>query len=108
MYKLKKISLESVALYSFSMIFVFSLLIFLPLGLIMSAVQSFIPDTGQPNPFFGGFTIGFGLIMAAVYAVLGTILNVILAAVYNLISIKFGGIGFYIKKTEEENSNFVE
>ena len=100
MYQLKKINLGSVAVYSFILIFILGLLIMLPFGLVSLFIASFAPRQFPPPHFI--FPFGFGVIFylffPVVYAVAGTILNVILALVYNLISAPLGGIKFNLDK----------
>ncbi|MCB0742300.1 MAG: hypothetical protein H6613_09170 [Ignavibacteriales bacterium] len=102
MFQLKKIDIGSVALYSFIMFLIFGLIIFLPLGLMFSLVSSFIPDSGEFDrgilPIFSGVFI---VIIPLFYAVFGTITNVIIAFVYNLLSLKFGGIKLTFEKLNE-------
>lgn len=102
MFQLKKIDIGSVALYSFIMFLILGLIIFLPLGLMFSLISSFIPDAGEFEsemiPIFSGVFI---IIIPLFYAVFGTITNVIIAFVYNLISLKFGGIKLTVEKLNE-------
>ena len=102
MYKLKNIDIGSVALYSFIMFLILGLIIFLPLGLLFSFISNFIPDTGEIDtsifPFFSGI---FMVIIPLFYAVFGTIMNVIIVALYNFLSLKFGGIKLTIEKLNE-------
>ena len=105
MHQIKKIDLTSVALYSFIMTFVLILLISLPFGIVFTLLSEFIPDTspfeGQGFPFANlGILVFF--IAALAYAILVTIMNTILALVYNLISSKLGGIKIAIEKVEEK------
>jgi hypothetical protein len=108
MYTLTKLDLTSVALYSFLMILLFSLIFIIPFGLLFMALQNFILDSGFSHaesdiiyPIFGwAFIIG----MPIFYSVLGTIINVLIAIVYNLVSKKFGGIKFSLNKIVGEIS----
>ena len=101
MFQIKKIDIASVALYSFIMFLILGLLIFLPLGLMFSLISSFIPDSGEFDsemlPIFSGIFI---IIIPIFYAVFGTIMNVIIVFIYNLLSMKFGGIKIQLEKTE--------
>ena len=101
MFQIKKIDVASVALYSFIMFLILGLLIFLPLGLMFSLISSFIPDSGEFDsemlPIFSGIFI---IIIPIFYAVFGTIMNVIIVFIYNLLSMKFGGIKIQLEKTE--------
>ena len=108
MYQLKKIDIPTVALYSFLMFLILGLIFFLPLGLLISLISSMIPDTGMPEqdfiPFFGGIFI---IIIPVFYAIIGMIVNVLIALLYNLLSIKLGGIKINLEKIAaiEEKSN---
>ena len=99
MYKLKRIDIGTVALYSFIMLLILSLLFILPFGILVIIINKFIPSSGQPEPnlfnMFGGLFI---IIMPIFYAVFGTIMNVLIALCYNLLSLKFGGIKFEVIK----------
>ena len=109
MYQLKKINLGSVAVYSFILIFILGLLIMLPFGLVSMFVTNFAPRQFPPPHF--AFPFGFGLffylIFPVFYAIIGSIVNVILALLYNLISVPLGGSKFDLEKigtfTETEN-----
>ena len=93
MYKLRKIDISSVALYSFIMLLVISFIFMIPFGLIMTAVSSMMPyeemGGGGIPAFFSGI---FLFILPFIYAIFGTVVNVLLVLLYNLLSSKFGGI----------------
>ncbi len=109
MYQLKKINLGSVAVYSFVLILILGLLIMLPFGLVSMFVANFAPQQFPPPrfPFLFGAGLFFYLIFPVFYAIIGSIVNVILALIYNLISVPLGGIKFNLEKigtfTETEN-----
>ncbi len=109
MYQLRKINLGSVAIYSFILIFILGLLIMLPFGLINMFIASFAPREFPPPHFIFPFGAGviFYLFFPVIYAIMGSIFNVILAWIYNLISAPLGGIKFDLEKigtfTELEN-----
>lgn len=93
MHQIKRIDIGSVALYSFIMFLILGLVFFLPIGLIFSVVSTFFPHSGEFGPYIMPFFSGIFIVLIPLfYAVVGTITNVIIAAVYNLISVKFGGI----------------
>ena len=105
MYRLKKIDLSSVALYSFFMFLILGFIILLPFGLIGVFISNSMQDAGFPNQpggdplaFFSGV---FLIILPLLYAIFGTFINIIIALIYNLISIKLGGIKFSITKLGE-------
>ena len=101
MYKIKRIDIGSVAIYSFIMFLILGLIVFLPLGLLFSMISSFVPQSDEFSPFvFPIFSGVFLLLIPIFYAVFGTIANVIIAAVYNLISLKFGGVKIELDKVE--------
>lgn len=113
MYRLKKIDLATVAIYSFIMLFILSLLFVIPFGIIIAIINTVVPENAfpthyGPNPFFlfGGIFI---FILPVFYAVFGTIVNVLIALCYNLLSIKLGGIKLSLKKIGElEESSTAE
>jgi hypothetical protein len=99
MYQLKKIDLPTVALYSFLMLFILGLLFILPFGLLFTIIGNSIPELYGPEmgvvSFFSGI---FLLILPAIYALFGTLLNVVIVLCYNLLSTKLGGIKFDLNK----------
>ena len=99
MYQLKKIDIGTVALYSFLMFLILGLIIFLPMGFIMTIISSFLPETGELQtelfPLFGGILF---ILIPVLYAVFGTIVNIIVVLCYNLLSIKLGGIKIRLDK----------
>ena len=99
MHQIKRIDIGSVALYSFLMLLLLGLIIFLPIGLIFSIVSSFVPHSDEFGPFIMPFFSGiFIFLIPLFYAIAGTITNVIIVAVYNLLSVKFGGIKVDLEK----------
>ena len=102
MFSLKSIDIASLALYSFLMYLILGLIIFLPLGFFFSIVSNFLPDTGEFDsmilPFFGGI---FLILIPLLYAVFGTIMNVIIVIIYNLLSKKFGGIKIELSRDNQ-------
>ena len=102
MFQIKKIDISSVALYSFIMFLILGLIIFIPLGLLFSLISNFIPDTGEfDTGVFNIFSGIFIIIVPIFYAVFGTIMNVLIVFIYNIISMKFGGIKLSIQKLDE-------
>jgi hypothetical protein len=104
MYQLKKIDLAGVALYSFIIFLIIGLLIFLPIGFIsiiftqfLSRSEFYSPGHSSVYPIFGGFFI---ILMPIIYGVMGTIMNTILALIYNLLSLKLGGIKISLENIE--------
>jgi len=104
MYQLRKIDIGTVALYSFLMFLILSLIIFIPFGLIITLVSTLVPSTGEMEtemfPFFGGI---FLIVVPLFYAVIATIMNVLMALLYNLLSLKLGGIKVSLEKIEGFN-----
>lgn len=102
MYKIKSFDLGSVALYSFLLYLILGLIILLPVGLLMSVLSGFMQNTGEFDlgifPFLSGIFI---FIIPIFYAVLGTIFNLVIAVIYNLLSKKFGGIKLEIENVDE-------
>lgn len=107
MYQLKKIDLLTLAIYSFILYLILSLLFMIPMGMFYTMVNRLMPEmTGQQNtmlfPFFNGI---FFIILPIIYSFFGTIMNVIIALIYNLVSIKLGGIKFSVEKVIEIEKN---
>ncbi|MBK8944401.1 MAG: hypothetical protein IPM32_03925 [Ignavibacteriae bacterium] len=102
MYQIKKFDIGSVALYSFILYLILTFIILLPIGLILSFVSNFIPNSDELEtgvlPFISGIFI---FILPIFYAVIGTVINVIVVAIYNLISKKFGGIKFELQNVNK-------
>jgi len=75
-------------------------LIFIPFFLLFAALAAFIP-TQPGSPSSGAIGIGFALVtcivMPVVYAVLGFIIGVVGAWVYNMIAKWLGGIQFDVE-----------
>ncbi|MBD3345645.1 MAG: hypothetical protein GF401_11345 [Chitinivibrionales bacterium] len=100
-YRLKKIDLGTVALYSFVLFFIISVIFMLPFGLIFMALGSFfsnsMPENVPFNPFsmFGGV---FLVVMPLIYAILAAIFNTVIALIYNLLSTQMGGVKFSVEK----------
>jgi len=107
MYQIKKFDIGSVAIYSFILYLILTFIILLPIGLVFSLISNFIPDSGELEtgilPFISGI---FLLILPIFYAIIGTVINVIIVAIYNLISKKFGGIKFELEKGRDDLTLF--
>jgi hypothetical protein len=104
MYQLKKIDIATVALYSFLIFLILGLVIFLPLG-ILSFIFSNLLSRGDfyqhgPSHFFPVFGGIFLLLMPLAYGIIGMIINTLIALLYNLLSIKLGGIKVQLDKIE--------
>jgi len=99
MYQLKKIDLGSVAIYSFLMFLILGFILLLPFGIVGVFMSNMAQESGftGPDPFaiFSGI---FLIFIPLIYAVFGTIINLIIAFIYNMLSIKFGGIKLSIRK----------
>jgi len=93
MYQLKKIDLATVSLYSFLLFFFMGLLFILPFWLLFSIIGSSIPDLQDTGigflPIFSGLFI---IIIPVIYAIFGTILNIIIVLFYNFFAGRLGGI----------------
>ncbi|MBD3321694.1 MAG: hypothetical protein GF350_11420 [Chitinivibrionales bacterium] len=103
-YKLKKLDLGSVALYSFVMFFIISLLFMLPFSLFFMAMGNFFSNTMPENIPFNPFSLFSGIFlifMPLLYAIFGTIINTVIALLYNLLSTRLGGIRFSVEKIAE-------
>jgi hypothetical protein len=84
------------------MILVIGFVFMIPFGLISYMVSSFSPDrhwegTGFPL-FFSGF---FLFLFPFLYAIFGTIVNVLIGLLYNVLSASFGGIKIELTSLEE-------
>ncbi len=101
MYRLKKINLGSVAVYSFVLIFILGVIIMLPFGAINMFLSGLMPSRlGPPHTVFP-FSAVFYFFFPIMYAVMGTIVNVILAFIYNMVSKPLGGLRFDLEKIAE-------
>src|SRR5262249_35967573 len=71
-------------------------LIFLPLLLLAGVLGTFVPQAqstqGTPAAFIGAVFLGMGIFFPIIYAVMGFIVGVIGAAIYNLLAGWIGGI----------------
>ncbi len=102
MFQLKKIDVSSVALYSFIMFLIISLILIIPFGLFFTFLSSVIPESSEyPSEAFSIFSGVFIIILPLFYAVMGTIVNVLVALLYNALSKKFGGIKLTVEKLDE-------
>ena len=98
MYQIKKIDLATVALYSFLLLFFLGLLFVLPFWLLISIIGSSIPDFQNSGmeflPIFSGIFI---ILIPVIYAIFGTILNIIIVLFYNFFAGRFGGVKLELK-----------
>lgn len=101
MFQLKNIDVRNVALYSFIMFLIISLIFIIPFGLFFTFLSSIIPDAEYQVEAFSIFSGIFIFILPLFYAVLGTIVNVLVALLYNALSKKFGGIKLTVEKLDE-------
>jgi uncharacterized membrane protein len=104
-YKIKKLSLESVATYSAIMYFIGTLIFMLPFGLFMSLIGSIAPNNEFGGNEFQGFGVMLIIAMPIMYAIIGTIINLILAGLYNAVSSRIGGMKFYIEDETDVQVN---
>ena len=102
MYQLKKIDLPTVALFSFLLFFIIALIFISPIVLLMTMIGEAMPEVAGTEfdfiPFFSGI---FLLIIPLFYAVLATIINVIIVLCYNFFAQRFGGIKIDLHKVGE-------
>ena len=110
MYQVRSINLGSVALYSFLIFFILGLVFVLPMGcmgyLFSSLAPSLPPDqTGgqalNPDALMGFLGAGFILAMPFLYGIMGAVMNTLLALVYNLLSMKLGGLKIELEKVPD-------
>jgi len=103
-YRIKHFDLGTIALYSFVMTLIISLIIMIPFGLILSAVGDLAQDSmqgyGDEMFPFAQYGVLFFILIAIVYSVLATIVYTIIALLYNLLSLKLGGIKIDVEKIE--------
>ena len=106
MYRIKRFDLATVALYTFVMTFIISLIFMIPLGLFISAMgemaQQSMPGYGDSFFSIADFGILFFIFLAVAYSVFATIIYTIIALLYNLISIKLGGIKIDVEKLADQ------
>ncbi len=102
MYQLKKLDLGSVALFTFLLTIVVYFLFCIPFALLMGLISSLAGKQAQaqtPFPLAGGFFfVIFGIAMPIGVAIMQTAINLLMAALYNFFSKKFGGIKFEMEK----------
>ena len=107
MYRIKHFDLATVALYTFVMTFIISLIFMIPLALIFSAMGEMAQQSmpGYADSFFpvANFGILFFLLLAVAYSVFATIIYTIIALLYNLLSIKLGGIKIAVEKLDDQS-----
>lgn len=102
MFQLKKIDIATVALYSFLIFFILGIIIFIPFGLL-GIFMSHLLSYGEwrhiaPHNFFPIFGSIFILVMPIFYGIIGMIVNIFITLIYNLLSIKLGGIKVQLEK----------
>ena len=104
MYKIKHFDLGTVALYSFIMTLVLSLIFMLPFGIFISAIgnlaQDSMPYSEDIFPF-ANMGILFFFLLALAYSVFATIVYTLIALLYNLLSTKLGGIKIAVEKVSD-------
>jgi len=104
MYRLKHLDLATVALYTFIMTLIGSLLLMLPFAVLISAIGDLAGNSmGYGNDFFPFANMGilFFFLIALGYSVFATILYTLIALLYNLLSIKLGGIKIAVEKESD-------
>ncbi len=96
MYRLKHLDIGSVAVYSFLLIFAVGLLFMLFFGMLNWLLfQPMRQMAGGPSPrFFPPFAFHsfFLVIFPLIYAFFGTLFNVLLAFIYNIVAKALGGL----------------
>jgi len=106
MYRIKRFDLATVALYSFVMTFIVCLIVMIPVALLISAMGDMAQQSmpGYDDSFFPVANLGilFFLLVAVAYSVFATIIYTIIALLYNLISVKLGGIKIAVEKIDEQ------
>ncbi|MBN2013280.1 DUF3566 domain-containing protein [candidate division KSB1 bacterium] len=107
MYRIRKIDLGTVAIYSFFVFLIVSLIFVVPIGLIGMLVSNFIASQTSPmiptESSFNPMTLFSGIfifVMPVLYGIIGAIMNTVLAFIYNMLSIKLGGIKISLEKAE--------
>lgn len=103
MYQLKKVNLISVGVYSFILIFILALFIMIFVGSFDLMFSNFMFRGFGRRPFLLPFHFIYFFFFPFIYAFMGTIFNLIIAFIYNIISLKLGGIKFKLEKIGEIN-----
>ena len=99
MYQIKKFDIGSVAIISLILFSILGFLLAIPFSFFSYLVSSFSPSSVQDesSSIFG---LLFIIIMPILYGIGGTIMNVIMAAIYNIIAKKMGGLKIELVKLE--------
>jgi hypothetical protein len=103
MYRLKHLDIGSVAVYSFLLIFILGVLFMLFFGLLnWMIIQPMQHMSNAPSRFFPGFAFHsfFLIIFPLIYAVAGTVFNVVMALIYNLVARALGGLKIDLERVD--------
>ena len=98
MFKLIKLNIHDVATHSFVVYLILGIIFIIPLAIITTAVSSPTPSQGN-DPFFSSDVIPALIIFIFpfVYALLGTLLNTVLAVLYNMFFMKSRRVAYNLK-----------
>lgn len=111
MHAIKRFDLKSVALYSFLLCFIFMLIFFglfiSTFGAMFSAIPALMKGSDAPtninNPaLFSGIGFVMMIVLSLIYSVFISLVNVIIALIYNLLSKKFDGIKVEVIEIKEK------
>ncbi len=99
MFEIKKFDIGSVAIISAIFFLIMGIFIALPFGAIGFIINLIGHSTGL-NDFPTSFGFVFVFTIPVFYAIVGTLMNVIMALIYNLIAQKLGGLKMELVKIE--------
>ena len=101
MFYVKKIHVLNIAIYSFIIAFIISLIFCLPLmGMLNFFFNSMLPNSPDFPDFPFTFFKFFVFVAPFFYGIMAAIINAIIAFLYNLLSHKFNGIKIDLIKVE--------
>ena len=99
MYQIKKFDIGSVAIISFILFSILGFMLAIPFSFFGYLISSLSPSSVQ-NESSSIFGLLFIIILPIFYGIAGTIMNVIMAAIYNIIANKMGGLKIELVKLE--------
>ena len=103
-YYIRKISVRSVALYTFILVFILIFVLTLFFWPVFSTILKMMPhDPAMDEKFnlFNNFLSPFSLVVIPLFtAFISTLVNIIIVVCYNLLSLKLRGIKVHLKAVE--------
>lgn len=104
-YYIRKISVRSVAMYTFILVFILTFVLTLFFWPVFSTILKMMPNDPVMDEKFNlsnNFLSPFSLVVIPLLtAVLSTLVNIIIVVCYNLLSIKLRGIKIHLKEIEK-------